>query len=73
MNTYSPWPSMGLVLDNKGERTVVYFFGEGTTGTVPFEKCLVLARKYLNITGYTRAVRELEIALNIPLHASIIQ
>lgn len=75
MNTYSPWPSM--VLDYKDDRTVVYFFGEGTTGTVqskeivPFEKCPVLARKYLNVAGYSRAVRELEISLNIPLHASI--
>lgn len=75
MNTYSPWPSM--VLEHKGEKTVVYFFGEGTTGTVlsseivPFNKCIVLARKYLNVPGYPRAVRELEISMNIPLHASI--
>lgn len=75
MSTYSPWPSM--VLDYKGEKTIVYFFGEGTTGTVrsneivPFEKCLVLARKYLNVKGYTRAVRECEISLNIPLQSSL--
>lgn len=66
-----------MVLDFKGEKTVVYFFGEGTTGTVfsneivPFDKCLVLAQKYLNRAGYSRAIRELEISLGIPLLSSI--
>lgn len=75
MRSFSPWPAM--VLELKGKATTVYFFGEGTTGTVqtteivPFEKCLALAKKYLNLKGYFRAVRELEIVTNIPQNASI--
>lgn len=76
MRSYSPWPS--VVLEVKGKNTSVYFFGEGTTGTVPtneivpFEKCAVLARKLIGSTHmYLRAVRELEIMLNIPLSDSI--
>lgn len=75
MRSYSPWPAM--VLELKGKTTTVYFFGEGTTGAVqtteivPFDKCLTLAKKYLNIKGYFRAVRELEITLNTPQYASI--
>lgn len=75
MRSYSPWPS--VVLEVKGKTTSVYFFGEGTTGIVqtgeivPFEKCLVLARKLIGIHNYQRAVRELEIILNVPLSDSI--
>lgn len=75
MRKYSPWPAM--VTEFKGKTSMVYFFGEGTTGTVqtaeivPFNKCLVLAKKYLKTKGYLRAVRELELALNIPQNASI--
>ena len=75
MRKYSPWPAM--VMEVKGKSTVVYFFGEGTTGTVqtaeivPFENCIVLAKNYMNIKGYVRAVRELEITCDIPQHASI--
>lgn len=75
MRSYSPWPS--VLLEVKGKTTSVYFFGEGTTGTVltddivPFEKCLVLARKLFGTKNYQRAVRELEIMLNVPLSNSI--
>lgn len=75
MRKYSPWPA--LVLNVKGKITEVYFFGEGKTGNVqtseivPFEKCDVLVKKYLHITGYIRAVRQLEITLNTPQHLSI--
>lgn len=77
MRKYSPWPS--VVLEVKGKTTSVFFFGEGTTGTVqtneivPFNKCLALAKKYLTIKGYIRAVRELELTHNIPLDQSITQ
>lgn len=76
MKSYSPWPA--LILDNIGKRTQVFFFGEGTTGTVasseivPFEKCGILIKKYLNIKGYTRTVRQLELTQNIPQHLSIL-
>lgn len=75
MRKYSPWPAM--VLNIEGKKTEVYFFGEGTTGTVPsteivpFDKCKVLAKKYLQIKGYIRAIRELELTLNIPQNLSI--
>lgn len=75
MRMYSPWPAM--VMEPKGKTTTVYFFGEGTTGTVqtseivPFQHCSALAKKYLNIKNYLRAVRELEIVLNVPQYVSI--
>lgn len=75
MKTYSPWPAM--VTDCMGKKTKVYFFGDGTIGTVdtneivPFKNCSVLVKKYLDTKGYSRAVRELEISLNIPLMSSI--
>lgn len=75
MKSYSPWPAMVLKPDQKS--TEVYFFGDGTTGKVstkeivPFEKCLTLAKKYFHLNGYVRAVREMEITLNIPQQASI--
>lgn len=74
MKKYSPWPAMVL---KPGKMVQVYFFGEGTTGNVPateivpFEKCSSLVKKYFNLKGYVRAVRELEIMLNVPQHASI--
>lgn len=75
MRTYSPWPS--VVTETVGDRVKVYFFGDGTTGTVqkkevvPFDKCVVLIKKYLGVDGYSRAVRELEISINIPHSSSI--
>lgn len=75
MRSFSPWPS--VVLEVKGKTTSVYFFGEGTTGTVqtdeivPFEKCSVLARKLIGTKDYHRALRELEISLSVPLSNSI--
>lgn len=75
MRMYSPWPAM--VLQPNGKTTEVYFFGEGTTGKVPtneiipFDQCLVLARKYFKIKGYVRAVREIELTMNVPQFASI--
>lgn len=75
MRTYCPWPAMITSVNTK--RIEVYFFGEGRTGTVnsneivPFERCGLLIRKYLNTAGYQRAVRELELAANVPISMSV--
>lgn len=75
MRSFSPWPA--TVLNIKGRTAEVYFFGEGTTGSVataeivPFENCSILVKKYFKINGYIRAVRQLEITLNIPQHLSL--
>lgn len=75
MRSFSPWPAM--VVKTNGKMTDVYFFGEATNGKVstseivPFEKCSLLVPKYFKLNGYLRAVRELELMLNIPHHASL--
>lgn len=75
MRTFSPWPSK--VLESDAKTTKVYFFGDGTTGkiptneVVPVKKCAVLMKKLFHRYGYIRAVREMEIYLGIPQHASI--
>lgn len=75
MRSYSPWPAM--VIQHVNKTAEVYFFGEGTTGKVPtneivpFEQCLKLVTKYFSIKGYMRAIREIELALNIPYHESL--
>lgn len=75
MRTFSPWPSK--VLNTNEKTTEVYFFGDGTTGKVataeivPLDKCVSLMKKLFHLNGYIRAVREMEIYLGIPQHASI--
>lgn len=75
MRTFSPWPSKVLETDKKN--TKVYFFGDGTTGkiptneVVPVNNCVTLMKKLFHLDGYIRAVREMEIYLGIPQHASI--
>lgn len=75
MRSFSPWPAMAVQSDKK--MAEVYFFGEATTGKVPtseivpFEKCLGIVKEYFELNGYMRAVREMELMMNIPLHLSI--
>lgn len=75
MRTFSPWPAMVVQPDAK--MTEVYFFGDGSTGKVPtneivpFENCLDIVKKYFKIHGYIRAVREMELMMNIPWNSSI--
>lgn len=75
MRSFSPWPAM--VVKPNGKMTDVYFFGKATNGKVltseivPFEKCSLLVPKYFKIKGYLRAVREMELVLSIPQHASL--
>lgn len=75
MRTYSPWPSK--VLQTNKKTTKVYFFGDGTTGTVstnevvPAQHCVALMKKLFHLDRYIRAVREMEIYLGIPQIDSI--
>lgn len=80
MRTYRPWPAKIL---NDEKKTVfwVRFYGKETEGSVPkiecvlFQDALECVQEYLKIPvdDYGRAVREAEINLGIPYHASLLR
>lgn len=80
MKSYSPWPSQILSVDKK--RVNVIFFGYGNKGSVPIDEIvpydyndstipLFVALLKKKILHYSKAVREVEIKLNISEQNSI--
>lgn len=78
MKSYSAWPARILAF---GKSFVnVYFFGDETTGNVPFENIGFLNENHRllkfnvqkNVKRYERAVRCMELAIKLPSHLSVL-
>lgn len=77
MKTYAAWPAQILSFGKTFVK--VYFFGDESTGNVPFENVGFLAENHtllkfhlrIETKGYVKAVRSFELALKVPGHLSL--
>lgn len=77
MRSYAAWPAE--IKSLRKTCVEVHFFGDDSTGTVPYENVglfqdnveLIRSNLQKSIAGYSKAVRCTEIFLNVPSHLSI--
>lgn len=80
MRTYRPWPAI-VLNDEKKMVFWVRFLGKGSEGSVKKNECVLFANAIecvheyskFPVDDYRRAVREAELFLSIPAHASILR
>lgn len=77
MRSYAPWPATIQTIRNSC--VAIKFFGDDTTGTVPYNSIglfdenhrLIISNLRKNIRGYEKAIRSAEVSVGIPSKHSV--